>query len=144
MKFLPVISLTILHVMVPPEKIGAAMGVYGLGIVCAPAIGPVLGGWLVDKFHWSLIFYINVPIGLAGAVGAYFVLGRIGTIVKRPFDMVGFACISSSLFAILLACSQGEDWGWTSYRILMLFTYGALAMALFVVPKSIPIILLII
>jgi EmrB/QacA subfamily drug resistance transporter len=130
---LPVISLTILHVMVPPEKIGAAMGLYGLGIVCAPAVGPVLGGWLVDNYHWSLIFYINVPIGLAGAVGAYLMLGNIGKRVRRPFDVIGFACIGSSLFALLLACSKGEDWGWTSYRELMLFTYGALALALFVV-----------
>ena len=130
---LPVISLTILNVMVPPHKIGAAMGLYGLGIVCAPAVGPVLGGWLVDNYHWSLIFYINVPIGLAGAVAAYFILGDIGVRVRRPFDMVGFACIGSSLFSLLLACSKGETWGWTSYPTLMLFTYGALAMALFIV-----------
>ncbi|HTK66094.1 MAG TPA: DHA2 family efflux MFS transporter permease subunit [Pseudonocardia sp.] len=130
---LPVISLTILNVMVPPEKIGAAMGLYGLGIVCAPAVGPVLGGWLVDNFHWSLIFYINVPIGLAGAVAAYFILGNVGTRVRRPFDVIGFACIGSSLFSLLLACSKGEDWGWTSYPTLALFTYGVLAMALFVV-----------
>lgn len=130
---LPVISLTILNVMVPPEKIGAAMGLYGLGIVCAPAVGPVLGGWLVDNYHWSLIFYINVPIGLVGAVGAYFILGNVGKRVRRPFDVIGFLCIGSSLFSLLLACSKGEDWGWTSYPTLALFTYGALAMGLFVV-----------
>jgi EmrB/QacA subfamily drug resistance transporter len=130
---LPVMSLTLLNVIVPPSKIGAAMGLYGLGIVAAPAIGPVLGGWLVDNFHWSLIFYINVPIGLAGALGAWFVLKNVGKIVHRRFDLPGFLAIGSSLFALLLAFSMGEDWGWDSYRILMLFAYGILAMALFVV-----------
>jgi EmrB/QacA subfamily drug resistance transporter len=130
---LPVISLTLLNTIVPPEKIGAAMGLYGLGIVCAPAVGPVLGGWLVDNFHWSLIFYINVPIGLGGAIAGYFVLPRVGRIIRRPFDLLGFAAIAPALFALLLACSQGEQWGWTSYRVLMLLTFGVLSLAMFVV-----------
>ena len=61
---LPVITMTILYQIVPPAKIGAASGIYGLGVVVAPAVGPVLGGYLVEYVDWRLIFYINVPIGV--------------------------------------------------------------------------------
>ncbi|MDT7591248.1 MAG: hypothetical protein QOH45_779, partial [Pseudonocardiales bacterium] len=61
---LPVVSMTMLFRLVPPAKLGAAMGIFGLGVVVAPAIGPVLGGWLVEYSDWRLIFFINVPIGL--------------------------------------------------------------------------------
>ena len=65
---LPVVTLTMLYRIVPPEKIGAAMGMYGLGVVVAPAVGPTLGGYLVEYVDWRLIFFINVPIGILGAV----------------------------------------------------------------------------
>ena len=48
----------------PKEKHGQAMGVYGLGVVAAPIIGPVLGGWITDNYSWRWIFFINVPVGI--------------------------------------------------------------------------------
>ncbi|MGH3669373.1 MAG: MFS transporter, partial [Pseudonocardiaceae bacterium] len=68
---LPVITLSILYRIVPRERLGAAMGMYGLGVVFAPAVGPTLGGYLVEYVNWRLIFYINVPIGILGAVAAF-------------------------------------------------------------------------
>ncbi|GAA5165687.1 DHA2 family efflux MFS transporter permease subunit [Pseudonocardia eucalypti] len=130
---LPVITLTIVYLIVPREKIGAAMGMYGLGIVFAPAVGPVLGGYLIEHTDWRLIFYINVPIGLLGAVAAYFVLPRDGRRQRVPFDLPGFLAVAFGLFAILLASEEGQDWGWTSYPVLILYTAGALSLALFVV-----------
>ena len=47
----------------PPEKRGAAMAMYGLGVVVAPVLGPTLGGWLTDEYSWRWAFYINIPIG---------------------------------------------------------------------------------
>jgi EmrB/QacA subfamily drug resistance transporter len=65
---LPVVTMTILFRIVPRDKIGQAMGIYGLGVVVAPAIGPTLGGALVEYFDWRLIFFINVPVGIIGMV----------------------------------------------------------------------------
>ena len=48
----------------PPEKRGLAFALYGITIVCAPAIGPTLGGWITDNYSWRWIFYINVPVGI--------------------------------------------------------------------------------
>jgi EmrB/QacA subfamily drug resistance transporter len=130
---LPVISLTMLYRIVPPAKIGSAMGMYGLGVVVAPAIGPTLGGWLLEHTTWPVIFFINLPIGILGAIAAMLVFPRIRPTSWPRFDFWGFITIAYGLFAILLASSEGQDWGWTGYRVLMLFTSGALSLALFVV-----------
>ena len=63
---LPVIAVTILYRIVPREKLGTAMGLYGLGAVVAPGIGPTLGGYLVEHFSWRVIFYTNAPVGVLG------------------------------------------------------------------------------
>ena len=63
---LPAVTLVMVYRIVPRRKIGTAMGMYGLGIVFAPALGPTLGGYLVEYVNWRLVFYINVPIGISG------------------------------------------------------------------------------
>lgn len=130
---LPVITLAILLRIVPRHQLGAAMGLYGLGIVFAPGIGPVLGGYLVEYVNWRLIFYINVPIGILGALAATLVLPQFPRLAGRRFDALGFLTVGSGLFTLLLATSEGENWGWGSYQILGLFTYSILSLALFVV-----------
>jgi len=130
---IPVTCLTILYKMVPKEKIGLAMGLYGLGIIFAPGVGPTLGGYLVEYVDWRLIFYINVPIGIIGAVLAIVILPNFPRVPGRSFDMPGFACIAVSLFSLLLAFEEGTSWGWTSYTVLILIAVGVNALALFVV-----------
>jgi EmrB/QacA subfamily drug resistance transporter len=130
---LPVVAMAMLYRIVPRERIGTAMGLYGLGIIFAPAIGPALGGYLVEYVNWRLIFYINVPIGIVGAIAAFLVLPKFPQRPGQRFDFAGFVTVSGGLFALLLAFSEGQDWGWTSYAILLLVTGGLLSLAVFVV-----------
>ncbi len=130
---LPVVTLAILYRIVPRDRLGAAMGLYGLGIVFAPAVGPALGGYLVEYVDWRLIFFINVPIGILGVVAAALVLPRFPARPARRFDVLGFVTVAGGLFALLLAISKGQDWGWDSYRVLGLITFSVLSLALFVV-----------
>jgi EmrB/QacA subfamily drug resistance transporter len=130
---LPAISMAMVYRIAPRERIGMAMGLYGLGIVFAPALGPTLGGYLVEYVDWRLIFYINVPIGILGLVGAILMLPRFAPGAGFRLDAAGFAFVSSSLFALLLALSEGSNWGWSSYRVLGLLAFGGLTMAIFVV-----------
>lgn len=130
---LPVITLSMLYRIVPRERLGAAMGLYGVGVVFAPAVGPTLGGYLVEYVSWRLIFYINVPIGVLGAVAAMLALPRFAPVPGRRFDVGGFVTIAGGLFALLLAVSKGQDWGWRSYQVLILLTVSVLCLALFVV-----------
>jgi EmrB/QacA subfamily drug resistance transporter len=130
---LPVAAMSMVYRIVPPAQIGSAMGIYGIGVGFAPAVGPTLGGYLVEYVDWRLIFYINAPIGLLGAAAAYFLLPKTAPTARRPLDWWGFATIGIALFALLLAFSKAQDWHWDSYRILMLLTVGVFALALFVV-----------
>jgi EmrB/QacA subfamily drug resistance transporter len=129
---LPVISLTLLLQIVPPRNLGVAMGYYGLGIVVAPAVGPVLGGYFVEYIDWRMIFYINVPVGVAGAIAAVVVLDQHKPTTWPKFDVWGFVTIAYGLFALLLAFAKGQKWGWTSYPILILTVSGLLSLATWV------------
>jgi EmrB/QacA subfamily drug resistance transporter len=130
---LPVVALTMLYRIVPAGKVGAAMGLYGLSIVVAPAVGPTIGGALVEYTDWRLVFFINIPIGVLGTILAAATFPRIHPTTWPRFDIVGFVTIAYGLFALLLAFAEGEDWGWGGYRILGLFVSSALSLALFVV-----------
>jgi EmrB/QacA subfamily drug resistance transporter len=130
---LPATTMTILLRIVPRDQLGAAFGLYGLGALVAPAIGPALGGYLVEYVDWRLIFFINVPVGILGAVAAALVLPGFPGRTERRLDVLGSVTVTGGLFALLLALSKGEDWGWGSYRILSLITVSVLSLALFVV-----------
>ena len=130
---LPAVSLTIVYRVVPRESIGTALGIYGFGVILAPAIGPALGGFLVQYSSWRLIYFINVPIGIIGAVLSYRVLPHFQRTRGRRFDLAGWVTIAAGLFSLLLALSEGQKWHWTSYRVLGLLAVGGLSLALFVV-----------
>jgi EmrB/QacA subfamily drug resistance transporter len=130
---LPAVTLTMVYRIVPREKIGTAMGMYGLGIVFAPAIGPALGGYLVEYLNWRLIFYINVPIGVLGVIAALVWLPKFTRGTSQRLDVWGFLTAAAGLVSLLLAFSEGSSWGWTSYRVLILIVGGVLSLALFVV-----------
>ena len=130
---LPVVTLTMIRRIVPNKSFGAAMGVYGMGVIFAPAVGPTLGGYLVEYHNWRLIFFINVPIGIIGAIFAFLALPKIPPSRIGRFDFLGFFMISTTLFSILLALSEGQDWGWRSYPILILLFLAADTLALFVI-----------
>jgi EmrB/QacA subfamily drug resistance transporter len=130
---MPVVTMTMLYRIAPKEKIGVAMALFGLGVVFAPGIGPTLGGYLVEYQNWRLIFFINVPIGLLGALVALFVLPRFAKVPVGPFDVWGFVSAAGALFGLLLALSEGQIWGWTSYPILALIAGSVDLLALFVV-----------
>jgi EmrB/QacA subfamily drug resistance transporter len=82
---------------------------------------------------WRLIFFINVPIGILGVVAAVMVLPRYAGAAAGRFDVLGFLAVATGLFSLLLALTEGQDWGWTSYSTLILLTVGTLSLALFVV-----------
>src|SRR3989454_10944345 len=62
------LSQAVLLEAFPPQDRGKAMGFWGLGIVVAPILGPVLGGWLTDSYSWRWVFYINIPVGITSLV----------------------------------------------------------------------------
>jgi EmrB/QacA subfamily drug resistance transporter len=130
---LPPLSMAILYRIVPPAQLGRAMGMYGLGVVVAPAVGPTLGGYLVEYVDWRLIFFINVPIGVLATIAAVRILPKFPPLGRPTFDVLGFITIATGFFALLLALAQGESWGWTSAKVVGLLGLAVIMLALFAV-----------
>jgi EmrB/QacA subfamily drug resistance transporter len=129
----PVVSLAIIFRMVPPAKRGLALSFYGLGIVSAPGLAPLIGGLLVQHGAWRTLFYVDAPLALLGLLAAVMVLPDMPGSTGRRFDPLGFVTIGFGLSALVVAVAQAPQWGWSSYPVLMLATFGALAIALFVI-----------
>lgn len=130
---LPPVTMAMLFRIVPPQKLGSAMGMYGLGVIAAPALGPTLGGYLVEYVNWRLVFYINVPVAILGVVMAVLLLPKFAQRPVFKFDTLGFLAVATAMVCLLLAFSEGHDWGWTSYAVIGLLIAGVLALATFVV-----------
>jgi EmrB/QacA subfamily drug resistance transporter len=129
----PVVCLAIIFRMVPKPKLGLGLSLYGLGIVSAPGLAPLIGGLLVEHGAWRTLFYVDAPLALIGLAAAAVVLPELPGSPGRRFDPLGFVSISCGLSALVVGFFQAPHWGWSSYRVLILCTGGALALALFVV-----------
>jgi DHA2 family multidrug resistance protein len=108
----------------PPKEQGTALGIFGLALVVAPALGPILGGWLVDLQIWRAIFFVNVPIGILGVIlGSRFLVDyKTG---KRPvFDPLGLVTAVIGFGAVLYAASIAENNGWTGSTTLLVLGLG--------------------
>lgn len=133
---LGVLGMTLLFATAPREKIGMAMGLYGLGIVVAPGVGPAMGGWFVENSTWQMIFFVKIPIGIAAVLAAWRVLPRSGATGRPSFDLWGFVTATAALSTLLVATAEGNDWGWTSYPTVILLLVSVLAFALFAVVEN--------
>jgi len=128
---MPVMT-SMLYRMVPRNRVGSAMGIVGIAIIIAPALGPTIGGYLVQFVDWRLIFYINVPIGIFGVLAAERVLPVFKRHPVGPFDTVGFLASAGGLFMLLYALSEGQTIGWSSETIVLMLV-GSLALLTFFV-----------
>src|SRR6266481_3786600 len=101
----------------PPEKRGLAFALYGVTAICAPAIGPTLGGWITDNYSWRWIFYINVPVG-ALALGLVYQLVEDPPYIARlkqrlsGFDFIGFSLLTVGVGALQIALDKGQEDDW--------------------------------
>ncbi len=83
------VGMSTLYKVIPKEKIGLAAGIYGISIMVAPAIGPTLGGYIVQYLSWNLIFNINVPIGIIGTILAVAILKEDVKKSDKKLDFIG-------------------------------------------------------
>ncbi|PRR74259.1 DHA2 family efflux MFS transporter permease subunit [Neomoorella humiferrea] len=125
-------TMAMVYRMVPQERIGSAMGVLGIALFVAPAIGPTLGGYLVEYVDWRWIFTINLPIGVLGVLLSLVYLPDFPPAGAGSLDIGGAVTAAVGLFTLLLALSKGADWGWTSEAIVLLFYTSAVSLGLFV------------
>jgi len=106
-----------------PEKRGLAMGIYGLGVSFAPALGPTLGGWIAEHIDWRWIFYINIPIGVLNFVGSVFFLPEYKPEHKLRLNFLSFFFLSVGTVSLLVVLSKGQQMGWFSSELIGYLTF---------------------
>ncbi len=121
-----------------PRERGKALGVWGVGIILGPAVGPTLGGYLTQTFGWRSIFIVNLPICIIGILAGMKVLrkDRPQESQHTPFDVWGFIFLSTFLISFLLGLAKGENKGWTSSYILACAVISLLSFIFFILVES--------
>ncbi len=111
----------------PPEKRGAAMAIFGLGAMVGPAVGPTLGGYIVDNASWPLIFYINIPIGIIAFLMtmAFIPNPKFIEKVKAGIDWTGLTLLTAGLASLQYVLERGEHDEWYSSSTIWILTIVA-------------------
>jgi EmrB/QacA subfamily drug resistance transporter len=126
-------TLSIISATFHARERGMAIGIWAGVSAMALAIGPLLGGIITEHISWNWIFYVNVPIGVAGIVTAIFVVPESrDTSHEQRLDLPGLLSSGIGLLALVYALIEGHSYGWTSGRILGLFVVAAVALTAFV------------
>ena len=126
------LSFTMIFREFPPEQRGLALGTLGVPTLLAPALGPILGGYLVTYVGWQVIFFINIPIGIVALILATLFLREARAEERSRFDLPGFITAAYGLAALLYAFSQTTTDGWGSAKVLGFLLSGALSLIAFI------------
>jgi DHA2 family multidrug resistance protein len=114
----------------PPEKRGLAFALYGITAICAPAIGPTLGGWITDNYSWRWIFYINVPVGALALALVYQLVEDPPYIARlrqrlSGFDFIGFSLLTIGVGALQIVLDKGQEDDWFGSLFITILTVVA-------------------
>ncbi|MCC2252183.1 DHA2 family efflux MFS transporter permease subunit [Virgibacillus sp. AGTR] len=123
---------TILFLIFPIEKRGSAMGMFGLVIAFAPAIGPTLSGWLVEHFPWRSLFFVILPIIIVDIIVAYFILKNITNRTFPKLDILSIILSTLGFGGLLYGFSTAGNSGWGSLQVILSLVIGAIALTLFI------------
>jgi DHA2 family multidrug resistance protein len=112
----------------PPQDRGKAMAFWGLGIVVAPMLGPVLGGWITDTYSWRWIFYINLPIGIAATVMAKLFVFDPAYIrrTSNRIDYWGFGLLIVGMSGLQIMLDKGQQEDWFSSKVIVVLAIMAI------------------
>jgi len=126
------LAMTFLFTSVPHEQRGTAMAIFGIPMMLGPAIGPTLGGYLVDSWSWRMCFYVNVPVViLAIFMGLSWIEDTAKSLVS--FDYKGFLLAAIGFSSLLYGLSYAPSWGWGDARIVGLLTLGIVSIAVWII-----------
>jgi DHA2 family multidrug resistance protein len=117
----------------PPHQRGLAQAVYAIGVILAPTFGPVLGGFLTDRYSWPMIFFVNLPVGITAFILILaFVPDSAVAKARRKADFLGIGLLAIGLGCLQTLLEQGEQYDWFNDARVRYLAIGALiGMALF-------------
>ena len=130
------LSQAVLLEAFPPQDRGKAMAFWGLGIVVAPMLGPVIGGWLTDNYSWRWVFYINIPIGIAGIIMMNLFIFDPPYLRRRAGKVdswgIGMLAVGIGALQVLLDKGQEDDW-LASHFISILLVISVVGLTAFLI-----------
>ncbi len=128
-------TLAIINSIFPPQRRGAAFGIWGAVAGVASLAGPTLGGLITTDYGWRWIFYVNVPIGIVAVVAALLIVPDIRPGKRHGIDLIGVLLSSAGLFGIVFGLIEGQryDWGtvWNGITIPEIIGAGVVLTGLF-------------
>ncbi|MBM7563197.1 DHA2 family efflux MFS transporter permease subunit [Paenibacillus sacheonensis] len=116
----------------PPEKAGSIMGLMGMPILLAPALGPIISGYLVDYVEWEWIFLINIPVGIVGVILCALLLPKLPKKTSTSLDMLGIILGPLAFSGLSYGLSEGST-SWTSSKTIIGLIVGVVALAAFII-----------
>ncbi|WP_217597444.1 DHA2 family efflux MFS transporter permease subunit [Cohnella sp. GbtcB17] len=132
------IAMAFIYRLSPPGKVGQVMGMLGIPILLAPALGPVIAGWLVDYASWEWIFLLNLPIGIIGILLGIRTLPKMDRQSVASLDMLGIILAPIAFAALVYGVSEGGKTvatgnNWTAASTLTGIGIGVVALILFII-----------
>ena len=122
-------SQGIIYDAFPPEKRGIGSGIFGMGIILGPTLGPTVGGLIVDNYHWSQIFFVNIPIGILAAISTVLFIDRkVGEGTRKAqikIDYVGILLLIIGVGSLQFILEKGESEDWFDSQMIVGFTAAA-------------------
>src|SRR5947207_6908153 len=128
-------TLSILTNIFPPNRRGAAFGVWGAVAGVASVTGPTLGGFLVTNFSWQAVFWVNVPVGIVAFILGVWLLPGIRLGRDQDLDPVGVLLASGSLFALVFGLIEGQRYHWGTFTDALSFDAAGSHWGLFSIPS---------
>ncbi|WP_374120988.1 DHA2 family efflux MFS transporter permease subunit [Neobacillus sp. PS3-12] len=124
--------MTVFFAIFPPEKRGKAMGIMGIVMIFAPAVGPTLSGWLIGHYSWRLLFDIVIPIGILDLILSFLWMKDVTKITNPKFDFPGFLFSTIGFGFLLYGFSEAGNNGWGSTIVLTSIIIGIISLVAFV------------
>jgi len=123
--------MNVILALFPPEKRGSAMGLVGLAIIVAPAIGPTLAGYTLEHYSWETMFYAMIPLAVLVIVLGFVFLRNVGERVNVKFDAISVILSTIGFGALLYGFSRAGSLGWSSAEVLIMIAVGVIGLVVF-------------
>jgi len=124
--------MNVILVLFPPEKRGSAMGMMGLAIIFAPAIGPTLTGYILQNYKWQTMFYGMIPLALIVIICGHIYLKNVSEPVRTRIDVLSVILSTIAFGTLLYGFSAAGSQGWESAQVLLSIAVGIVTLGLFV------------